>query len=143
VPREALPSDEKRGARLKELRENVEYADIASAATGAGVSAGGLRKWEAGGEIERKSIAALARYYGVYPKWIVEGTGPMFRPGEDFLTRLEDLEAEVTRQGEALADLLGTDAPHPAGEQRDASNAAAAAARAGGSSARRSRQSQS
>jgi transcriptional regulator with XRE-family HTH domain len=144
VAREALPADPTRGSRLRSLREDIEYADLASVAEGTGLSTGGIRKWESGDPIERKSIAALARFYGANPKWIVEGVGPMLRPPEDFLTRLEQLEAEVARQGEALAGLLGpSPLDVPEGERRDASGSGDAAARAGGSYDQDSRRSRS
>lgn len=111
MAREALEADEKRGERLRTLRKRFEYADLKSAASGAGVSEGGLRKWESGGEIELKSVAALARFYGASPRWIVEGKEPMFRPGDDFLARLDRLEALVMTQSEQLAELLGGGPP--------------------------------
>lgn len=105
--RDAYPPDPERGERLKKLRRWVEYADQASVAAGAGLSVGGLRKWENGGEIEAKSVAALARFYGANPRWIMEGTEPMLRPTDDFLVRLEQLEERVNRQRRLLAGLLG------------------------------------
>jgi transcriptional regulator with XRE-family HTH domain len=111
MAREAYPKDVERGKRLRRLREDVEYADLASAARRAGVSEGGLRKWEKGGEIERKSIAALARAYEANPRWIMTGEEPMQRPGDDFLTRLQILEEAVKEQqsdGEAMRRAVGS-----------------------------------
>ena len=144
VPRgKSFGADKARGKRLRHLRENVEYADQASVAAGTGLSVPGIRKWEAGGEIERKSIAALARYYGANPRWIMEEQGPMLRPPDEFLDRLEQLEAEVTRQGRQLADLLGElEGEGPGDEQADSQRAASAAARAAEGSRSGSRQSQ-
>lgn len=143
MPRgKAFGADQARGERLRHLREEVEYADQGSVAAGTGLSVGGIRKWESGGEIERKSIAALARYYGANPRWIMDGTGPMLRPPDEFLDRLEELEAEVTKQGRQLAQLLGEPGSGEAGdEQGDAQRASTAAARAAAGSHPDSRQS--
>jgi transcriptional regulator with XRE-family HTH domain len=135
MAREAYPADTDRGDRLRKLREDYEYADLASAAQGAGVSSSGLRKWEKGGEIERKTIAALARQYGANPRWIMEGKGPMFRVEQDFLERLEQLEATVSEQGRQLAELLGAE-QHEDSEAGDAKRASDAARRADRASAK-------
>jgi transcriptional regulator with XRE-family HTH domain len=126
VARDAYPADPKRGERLRRLRLQVEYADQGSVARGAGVSVAGLRKWENGGEIEAKSVAALVRFYGANPRWIMEGTEPVLRPEDSWLERLSQLEEQVSRQRRLLADLLGSP-PYEDSEEGDAQRAADAA----------------
>jgi transcriptional regulator with XRE-family HTH domain len=97
MAREALEENAGRGRRLKQLREQVEFADVNSAAAGAGVSSGGVLKWETGKPIERKSLQALARFYGANPRWIETGEGEMLRPSDHFLERLSELERRVAK----------------------------------------------
>ena len=68
-----------KGDRIRKARELAGYKDISSFADMTGLDRGSLGKYEATGDVPRRStIKTIAMATGVRSEWLETGTGPIF-----------------------------------------------------------------
>ena len=95
-----------KGDRIRKARELAGHADIKAFSEATGLDRGSLGRYEATGEVPRRStIKSIAMATGVRVEWLESGTGQMYEgdgPGGGISYTPRDLNPEPTDSGTVI-----------------------------------------